>query len=304
MSVTGHAIVLVVDDSPSTLGLLNEALEQASYTVLVAQSGVAAMALVEQITPDIVLMDAVMPGLDGFETCRRMKRNAGLRSVPVVFMTGLTETEHVIRGLEAGGVDYVTKPMSPDEVVARIGVHLANARLTLSARAALDSAGRFLLAVTREGRVLWCTPQAAKLIELPGGAMPAALPETVATWLARCLAKPVGPQPGSLTVSLGEAAERAVQVTYIGQVGQDEILLRLVLAQTQTDEQLLRERLGLTQREAEVLLWLSRGKPNRDIAEILQLSPRTVNKHLEQMFEKLGVENRASAAALAVRTLQ
>lgn len=165
-------VVLVVDDSPATLGMLNEALEAAGYTVLVAQAGSAALALMERITPDIVLMDAVMPGLDGFETCRRMKGSAGLAAVPVVFMTGLTETEHVLRGLEAGGVDYVPKPVSPDEVVARVGVHLATARLTRSAHIALDTAGRFLLAASRDGRVLWCTPQAARLMEAGQGVPP------------------------------------------------------------------------------------------------------------------------------------
>jgi len=75
-------IVLVVDDSPATLGILNEALEKAGYTVLVAQSGAAALTLVDRVTPDIVLMDALMPGLDGFETCRRMKRNPMLGSMP------------------------------------------------------------------------------------------------------------------------------------------------------------------------------------------------------------------------------
>src|ERR1700733_28611 len=131
-------IVLVVDDSPATLGMLNEALEKAGYTVLVAQSGSTALTLVERVTPDIVLMDALMPGLDGFETCRRMKQNPALVSVPIIFMTGLTETEHVIRGLDAGGVDYVSKPVAPDEVIARIGVHISNARLTRSAQVALD----------------------------------------------------------------------------------------------------------------------------------------------------------------------
>ena len=104
--------------------MLNETLESAGFTVLMAQSGQVALDLVDRVTPDIVLMDALMPGLDGFETCRRMKQKPALAAVPIVFMTGLTETEHVIRGLEAGGVDYVTKPVSPDEVVARIGVHL------------------------------------------------------------------------------------------------------------------------------------------------------------------------------------
>ena len=81
--------------------------------------------------------------MDGFETCRRLKREAGLSNVPVIFMTGLAETEHIVRGLEAGGVDYVTKPIVIEEMLARIRVHLANARLTQSARAALDVSGRY-----------------------------------------------------------------------------------------------------------------------------------------------------------------
>src|SRR5262249_13675397 len=126
--------------------------------------GAAAMRIVDQITPDIVLLDAVMPGIDGFETCRRLKREAALSNVPVIFMTGLAETEHIVRGLEAGGVDYVTKPIAIEEMLARIRVHLSNARLTQSARAALDVSGRFLLAVNRQGKVMWATPQAQKLL--------------------------------------------------------------------------------------------------------------------------------------------
>src|SRR5580704_5875092 len=131
-------VVLVIDDSPETLRLLTDALDGAGLTVMVALDGLAAIRIVEQITPDIVLLDAVMPGIDGFETCRRLKANPALANVPVIFMTGLSETEHIVRGLEAGGVDYVTKPIAIDEMLARIRVHLANARLTQSARAALD----------------------------------------------------------------------------------------------------------------------------------------------------------------------
>lgn len=297
-------IVLVVDDSPATLGVLNEALEQAGYTVLVAQSGTTALTLVERVTPDIVLMDALMPGLDGFETCRRMKQISALISVPIIFMTGLTETEHVIRGLDAGGVDYVSKPVTPDEVIARIGVHLSNARLTRSAQIALDAAGRFLLAADRQGRVLWSTPQATRLIQQAGGAPDITLPPAVTQWLRACADNPLTTRQANLTAAFEADGQHRVQVTYIGQIGPDEQLLRLVAEQSGSDEILLRERLALTSREAEVLLWLSRGKSNRDIAEILRLSPRTISKHLEQMFEKLGVENRASATALAVRTLQ
>ena len=95
-------VALVIDDSPETLRLLTDALDGAGMTVMVAMDGAAAMRIVDQITPDIVLLDAVMPGMDGFETCRRLKRDAGLSNVPVIFMTGLAETEHIVRGLEAG----------------------------------------------------------------------------------------------------------------------------------------------------------------------------------------------------------
>src|SRR5437762_11602824 len=157
-------VALVVDDSPETLRLLTDALDGAGMTVMVALDGAAAMRIVDQITPDIVLLDAVMPGIDGFETCRRLKRDAGLSNVPVIFMTGLAETEHIVAGLEAGGVDYVTKPIVIEEMLARIRVHLANARLTQSARAALDVSGRYLLAVSRQGKIMWATPQAQKLL--------------------------------------------------------------------------------------------------------------------------------------------
>ncbi|MCI0752540.1 response regulator transcription factor [Teichococcus vastitatis] len=292
-------IVLVVDDAPGTLGLLNDTLEAAGYMVLVAQSAAAAMTVTERITPDIVLMDAVMPGMDGFEACRRMKRNANLLSVPVIFMTGLTESEDVLRGFGAGGVDYVIKPVAPDEVLARIGTHLANARLTRSAHAALDVAGRFLLAADREGAVLWATPQAAALLRdvtpEAGDGGPGSL--LIPGWVV-----PEGDAPRRpFAVQLPDGREVLFQ--HVGQIGPEELLLRVTASAPGGDEALLRDRLGLTAREAEVLLWLGRGKSNRDIAEILVMSPRTVNKHLEGIFSKLGVENRASAAALAVRVL-
>ena len=295
--MTRGDIVLVIDDSPGTLGLLNDALELAGYTVLVAQSALAALALVERVTPDIVLLDAVMPGMDGFEACRRLKRNHALASTPIVFMTGLTESEDVVRGLAAGGVDYVTKPVSPDEVAARIAVHLANARLTRSARAALDVSGRFLLAVDRSGEVLWCTPQAASLITA-AGEMGQVLPTAIRDWVR------LGPLVSSQRQAAPSAAgDQLLEFSYVGETGPDELLLRLVAAASGA-EGLLRQRLGLTPREAEVLFWVAQGKSNKDIADILSLSPRTVNKHLEPVFAKLGVENRTSAAAMAARLLE
>jgi DNA-binding NarL/FixJ family response regulator len=289
----------VVDDTPESLGLLTDMLDSAGYTVLIATDGDSALRLVEQITPDLVLMDALMPGLDGFETCRRLKQQAMLAHLPVIFMTGLSETEHVVQGLAAGGVDYVTKPIVVEELLARMRVHLNNARVASGPNAALDAAGRFLLATDLAGRVKWCTPKARALLAAcwPGDAMSVA--EIPAPLWARMLA--LRHDPGSTcTLELGGVQ---LECAMLSPIGPDELLFRVSERREELEATQLHQRLGLTAREAEVLLWLSRGKANREIGQILGISPRTVNKHLEQIFVKLGVENRASAAARAVRLL-
>jgi DNA-binding response OmpR family regulator/DNA-binding CsgD family transcriptional regulator len=297
-------IVLVVDDSPETLRLLTDAIEDAGMTVLVAREGEHALSIVEKVMPDVILMDALMPGMDGFETCRRLKRNSTLAHVPVIFMTGLTETQDIVKGLEAGGVDYVTKPIDPDELLARIRVHLANARLANSARAALDVSGRYLLATDTSGGVLWCTPQTAKLLDLAFGDFHGEgdlLPPKVQEWLQKRTLSDI--KSADTFVLASDLSPLKLQFSYVGQVAPEEILLRLVEGEIENDNLVLKRKLQLTQRESEVLMWIARGKSNRDIAEILSLSPRTVNKHLEQVYAKLGVENRTAAAALAVRML-
>jgi DNA-binding NarL/FixJ family response regulator len=292
-------VALVVDDSPETLRLLTDALDGAGMTVMVAMDGAAAMRIVDQITPDIILLDAVMPGMDGFETCRRLKREAALSNVPVIFMTGLAETEHIVRGLEAGGVDYVTKPIVIEEMLARIRVHLANARLTQSARAALDVSGRFLLAVSRQGKIVWATPQAQKLLSdnLAAGTNDEfVLPSPMLQWLEQAQKG----KAGSKTPAIASFPDNEqLRLQYMGKLGPNEFLLRLAKDSGTNMPAEFSSELGLTTREGEVLSWLSKGKTNRDIAQILGLSPRTVDKHLEQIYAKLGVENRTAAAAIA-----
>jgi DNA-binding CsgD family transcriptional regulator len=202
----------------------------------------------------------------------------------VIFMTGLSDTEHVVRGLEAGGVDYVAKPIVIDELLARIRVHLANARTANRARLALDATGRFLLAANAAGRMIWCTPQAEKRLT---AALADFSPENFLL-----------PRGHSL-----QAGSHLLTFTFLSRTGPDEYLYRLTETGGGQEEAFLRQYLSLTTREAEVLIWIARGKSNRDISDILGISPRTVNKHLEQIFTKLGVENRASAAALAVGAL-
>jgi DNA-binding NarL/FixJ family response regulator len=293
--------LLVVDDTPDTLGFLTDTLDHAGFTVLIATDGLSALDLVDQITPDLVLMDAVMPGINGFETCRRMKREKMLTHLPVIFMTGLSETEHVVEGLAAGGVDYVTKPIVVDQLLARIRVHLANARAAHGTSVALDATGRFLLATDRAGRLLWCTPKAKQLL---GELFPvqndasASLPPIVLEQLLQL--HEGGANQARPVIEVGG---RKLEVSMLSPIGPDELLFRLNELSGVGEERLLQQSLHVTTREAEVLLWISRGKSNREIGEILSISPRTVNKHLEQVFVKLGVENRASAAARAVRAL-
>jgi DNA-binding response OmpR family regulator len=210
-SAVVSAVVLIVDDVPDNLSLLHDALDEAGYKVLVATNGESALARARQALPDVILLDAVMPGIDGFEVARRLKADFSTQHIPIVFMTGLTETEHVVAAFEAGGSDYVTKPVRPPEVLARIAAHLRTARQL---------------------------QEAAK-------STPDALDD--ATLAAR------------LTAAF-----------------------------------------PLTSREAEVLFWVVKGKTSRDIGEILGTSPRTVNKHLEHVFEKLGVETRTAAANVAM----
>ena len=287
--------VLIVDDSPETLRMLTDALDGAGMTVMVALDGTSALRIGEQIIPDVILLDAVMPGMDGFETCRRLKREATLAGVPVIFMTGLAETEHIVRGLEAGGVDYVAKPIVIKEMLARIKVHLANARLTQSARAALDVSGRYLFAVDHRGRIIWATPQAEKLARDRATSEKLELPEPWLDWLGQMhqgMAESKSPPAMSFR-------DEKLRLQYMGRLGANEFLLRLARDTSSDSPAEFSKELGLTSREGEVLSWLSKGKTNRDIAQILGLSPRTVDKHLEQIYAKLGVENRTAAAAVA-----
>ena len=298
-------IVLVVDDSSDTLNFLNSALQEADVMVLLAIDADSALTIIDRLTPDIILLDAVMPGMDGFETCRKLKQISHAAHIPVIFMTGLSNTEHVIKGFEAGGVDYIAKPVVIEELMARMRVHLANARLTQSARIALDAAGRYLIAVTAGGLLRWSTPQANQLLGLidaegTGKREATSLPGEIVPWLQ-------GAERDARQAAMGfivDFGERSIELSYLGKIGPDEYLLRLMARAAISDEKILRQTLAITAREAEVLLWTARGKSNRNISEILNISTRTVDKHLEQIYTKLGVENRATAAALVVKILE
>jgi DNA-binding NarL/FixJ family response regulator len=297
-----RATILVVDDTPESLRFLTTTLSLAQMTVLVARDGAAAIDVLAHASPDLILMDALMPNMDGFETTRRIKADVAFQRLPIIFMTGLTETGDVLRGFEAGAVDYVTKPIVIEELLARIHSHLANARVANSSLLALDTIGRSALSVDSLGNAQWLTPMAREMMDRLFPARPPSSPE---------LPAPLGLAIQHLQETEAEygtcvpvkSGLSTLEVTFLGRTSTSHWLFRLAERREGEEERVLASRLGLTARESEVLLWISRGKQNREVSEILGISPRTVNKHLEQIFVKMGVENRAAATAKAVRAL-
>lgn len=293
-------LVLLVDDSPETLTALVEALENAWLTALVARDGLSAIALLDRVRPDLILMDAVMPGIDGFETCRRIKKRPEFSLTPIIFMTGLTEREHVLAGLDAGGVDYVTKPVDHQEMLARIRIHLTNADFVREARDALDATGPGVISIARNGEVQWASVQAEHCLGRDWANLAEGAVASVQLWLAETSGRPLSEcQPKDVRLADGGLA----RLQLIARPASGDTLIAVAMQENSKDSEVLSRKLGVSQREGEVLSWLSKGKSNRDIAQILGLSPRTVTKHLENILEKLGVENRTAAAITALRSL-
>ena len=307
-------IVLIVDDVPDNLSVLHDALDEAGYTVLVATNGDSALQRAAQALPDIVLLDAVMPGMDGFEVARQLKAHPDTAHIPIIFMTGLTETEHVVAAFQAGGVDYVTKPIRAQEVLARMTVHLRSARQAVQAnqaRNALDAFGHATMAIhfdtardeaSLPARAVWQTPLARDLLleyfEAPAGQ----IPRVVLEWLqSEAVVAAEGREPRTLVVNL---RDRQLVLALQQRTGDDDVLIVMREVSDAAVVQALVQALKLTLREAEVLYWVAKGKTNRDIGDILGASPATVKKHLERVYVKLGVETRTAAAAIAMARLR
>ena len=296
-------VVLIVDDVPDNISVLHDALDESGYTVLVATSGEAALQRATQAVPDIVLLDAMMPGMDGFEVAKRLKASPATAHIPIIFMTGLTETEHLVAALEAGGVDYVTKPIKPKEVLARMGVHMQGARQARQTRNALDAFGYASITVrASDGRLMWQTPLARELLLAYYGTSSPETPAPVVAWLRRHLHEAEQQiEPPRLTADLGA---RRLTFRLHQQTGDDDWLIVMREVSDSAVIEAMSLCFRLTQREAEVLYWVVKGKINRDIADILGSSPATVKKHLERVFAKLGVETRTAAAAMAMNKVK
>lgn len=299
-----QAVVLIVDDVPDNLAVLHDALDESGFIVLVADNGEKALKSASDANPDIILLDAIMPGMDGFEVCRQLKANLNTRHIPVIFMTGLTESEHVVAGFSAGGTDYVTKPIRTAEVLARITTHLQASRLMHQTRGALDAFGQAAIAVLPDnGRVVWQTPLARQLMGKyfsTGNDLNNNTPEVLIQWVSK-LKQDAASRLLPLTVFQSDGRLIFTPANLSG----DEQWIILLREESDTAQiEALMATFRLTKREAEVLYWAIKGKTNRDIGDILGSSPRTVNKHMEHVFVKLGVETRTAAAAMAASKLR
>lgn len=295
-------IIMIVDDVPASVSFLFDVLDEAGYTVLISTDGYRALEQLTIITPDLMLLDAVMPGMDGFQMCRRLHSDGRTREIPVIFMTGLTDTCDLVRGFKEGAVDYIVKPVNPDELLARIDTHLGTARRIRRVHELLNSDSLPAIAVDADGAVVWMMKQAQSLLESYfdpfecTGQNPA-LPKTLGHWVMEHLTRMTEPSQPFVQYRYGRSLE--IYLRHNARLG--GAVLHLKPQAIECDAPSLTKSLNLTPREAEVLHWVSNGKTNPEIGIILGISSRTVNKHLDHVYEKLGVETRTAAAAMALK---
>ena len=304
------SVVLIVDDVMDNLAVLHDALDESGFVVLVANNGKAAIERAEAAQPDIILLDAMMPEMDGFEVCRKLKSNIKTSHIPVIFMTGLTESEHVVAAFQAGGTDYVTKPVRTNEVLARISAHLQTSRQMHQARGALDAFGQAAISITpQNGRIVWQTPLARQWLQNyfftaneVSELSDLITPSPVLNWIDTAYqADASGKSLQALTI-----IQNSKRLTFSpADLSSDEQWIIILREESDAAQiEALMVTFKLTKRDSEVLYWAIKGKTSRDIGDILSASPRTINKHLEHVFVKLGVETRTAAASLAASKLR
>ena len=170
------AAILIVDDAPDNLGVLRKQLVQHGYQTFVANSGERALQIARRVHPDLILLDVVMPGMDGFETCRQLKSHAATRRIPVIFMSAKNEAEDVVSGFDMGAVDYIGKPLRMAEVMARVRTQLqirnrseTQEEQSERLRTIVDSMAEGLLIIEADGRIQFTNPACDKYLGCPAG---------------------------------------------------------------------------------------------------------------------------------------
>jgi len=284
--------VLVIDDTPANLELLLDTLRGSDYELLVAESGAIALEMIPNIIPDIILLDVMMPGMDGYETCAAIKVSKQWAQIPVIFMTALCDTEDKIKAFEAGAVDYITKPIYTSEVLARVTAHLKIHHLQqqladeLSMRVEAEnlisqSLDLGVLLLDSENQIIFSTRPTDALLNKYATDFDG----------ANC--------PSDLLSS-----DSPLEVRRFSEAGNEDISMFIVQERNSPPGPSALLPLGLTAREAEVLYCIAQGKSNPDISIILTTSVRTIHKQVENIFRKLGLKTRTAAALTALDVLQ
>jgi DNA-binding response OmpR family regulator/DNA-binding CsgD family transcriptional regulator len=281
--------LLVVDDIPANLGVVCDSLRQDGVKVLLAESGAAAREVLTRLTPDLVLLDVMMPGEDGFAVCATLRANPAWRDLPVIFLTAVDSPEQKVRAFAAGAVDYVTKPVHVPELVARVRSQLAlrAARRALEAKnAELES--EVALRLDAEAQLAASLDRAVVVLARDGALL-------FATRLAHDLMAKfeLGPADLGRATRFARAAG-ALHVRHFTEPGRDDLVMLALEEEHAPPGPSALMALGLTPRQAEVAYWVAQGKTNPETAVILATSPRTIDKHMERILERLGLENRAS----------
>ncbi len=291
--------LLVVDDTPASLGVVCDALRQQGVRVLLAENGAAARQVLARTTPDLVLLDVVMPGEDGFAVCAALRADPRWRTLPVIFLTAIDAPDQKVRAFALGAVDYVTKPVHVPELVARARVQLD----LVAARRKLESQNAQLkdevaLRIDAEDQLAASLDRAVVVLARDGSLL-------FATRLAHDLLAKFSLTPAALaTASRFDVDGAALNVRRFTEPGRDDTTMLVLEEEHAPPGPSALCQLGLTPRQAEVAYWVAQGKTNPEIAIILATSPRTIDKHMERILERLGLENRATLIVRASTLLR
>lgn len=307
--------VLLVDDVPANLGVLIDTLSE-TFALSVAESAESCLEQLPHAVPDLILLDVRLPGMDGFRLLEKLRKRPDWLSIPVIFMTAVDEPEEKTRALEAGAVDYVTKPLHVPEVMARVNTHLRIIGLTrelekrkreleeeVSLRRDTEdqlqhSLATAILSTDREGTIVFATKRARQLVtRYYGFDGLIELPDVFRDEWRKTMMRGGGGWHVSHPDGRG-----VLEVTVFQSAASQATTLFALEERGAAGAEVLRS-LGLSPRESEVLFWIAEGKSYPEIALILEASVRTVQKHAENLLRKLGVESRSAAMRMALEKM-
>jgi len=309
--------ILIVDDNPNNVSLLLKHLQHAQFRVLVAENGQVGLERAAYIKPNLILLDVMMPGLDGFETCRLLKLNETTRHIPVIFMTALSGVVDKVRGFEVGGVDYITKPLVAQEVLARVTTHLTMHRLQndlesmVAARTAALEAEieqRQKREAEKDDLLQVIRSQSEQLHRM------SRLRQTAQAEINGTLSPVVTQLQSNLTdldtilsQFLLRMTDLANNTWTISQLKQGLALINhsreLIAHQVEPTSPPIEDdpRITLPPRELEVLHFVAKGYSNRDIAEKLHLAVGTVSTYRARLMRRLEADNATDLIKLAMK---